>query len=165
MRRYTCLFSSARRRGSLTKTEKGIMKRSFMVSCVLSTNRSRSGFLPKIFAKWNDKATSHLVTIITFARIHYTDEEVEYLSRNDLDDGLIKDYSGRWCKDFFRVIIDFERRSDWNLSLAEIKKRLERSEREILLDYHMNLLAQRHPDSTEMKRILGKWSFVGGHRI
>jgi hypothetical protein len=97
--------------------------------------------------------------------VHYTPDEVDYLTRNDLTDGLIKDYSDRWCKDFFRVIIDFERRSDWNLSLAEIKKRLERSEREILLDVHMGMLQRRQPHSTEIKRIVGKWSFVRLHSV
>ena len=119
-----------------------------------------TGFLPELFRKWNDKGASHLVTIITFARIHFSDEEVEYLERNDLGLGLIKDYSGRWCKDFFRVIVDFERRTDWNLALAEIKRRLERSEMEILLEFHLMLLNQKHPNTREKRRIVGKWSFV-----
>ena len=123
------------------------------------------GFLPELFRKWNDKGASHLVTIITFARIHYSDEEVEYLERNDLGLGLIKDHTGRWCKDFFRVIVDFERRTDWNLALAEIKQRLERSEKEILLEFHLMLFNQKHAQSREKRRIVGKWSFVRYARL
>jgi len=119
-----------------------------------------TGFLPEVFARWNDKGATHLVTIVLFARVHYTDEEVGYLEENDLTLGLIKDYAGRWCKDFFRVIIDFERRTDWNLALAEIKRRIERSEREILLDVNLAEMEKQHPDSTAQKRVVGKWSFV-----
>jgi len=90
---------------------------------------------------------------------------VEYLERNDLGLGLIKDHSGRWCKDFFRVIVDFERRTDWNYALAEIKRRLERSEKEILLEFHLMLLNQKHPNTREKRRIVGKWSFVSGRRL
>jgi hypothetical protein len=118
------------------------------------------GFLPELFARWNEKGASHLVTIILFARVHYTEEEVAYMEKNDITLGLSKDYTGRWCKDFFRVIVDFERRSDWNLALAEIKRRVERSEREILLDVHLAELEQQHPGTQVQKRVIGKWSFV-----
>jgi hypothetical protein len=87
---------------------------------------------------------------------------VEYLERNDLSLGLFKDHTGRWCKDFFRVLIDFERRTDWNIALAEIKRRLERSEKEILLGFHLKLFDQKHANSREKRRIVGKWSFVRG---
>jgi len=100
------------------------------------------------------------VTIILFARVHYTDEEVAYLRENDLTLGLIKDYAGKWSKDFFRVIVDFERRTDWNLALAEIKRRIERSEREILLDFHLAEMERQHPNNRAQKRVVGKWSFV-----
>lgn len=82
------------------------------------------------------------------------------MQKHDLTAGLSKDYSGRWCKDFFRVLIDFERRSDWNLALSEIKKRLERMESEILMQYHLDQLEKRPKQADEKKRILGKWSFV-----
>ena len=117
------------------------------------------GFLPELFKRWTKKATSHLVTIIFFARVHYDADEVAYLQRHDLTLGLTKDYQGRWCKDFFRVAVDFERRSDWNQSLTEIKQRLEQSEYEILLDFHLAQLKEKGYE-TEEKRIVGQWSFV-----
>jgi hypothetical protein len=71
--------------------------------------------------------------------------------------GLIKDYSGRWCKDFFRVVIDFERRSDWHLALGDIKRRLVESEKDILMGYHLGFMGEHPEDKT---RIMGRWSFV-----
>ena len=72
---------------------------------------------------------------------------------------LIKDHSGKWCKDFYKVAIDFERKTDWSGSLGEIKKYLERSEKEILLEYHLGQLKGKDHEG-DQKRILGKWSFV-----
>jgi hypothetical protein len=117
------------------------------------------GLLPELFGRWHTKGTSHLVTIILFARIHYDADEVAYMNEHNITLGLTKDYAGRWCKDFFRVVIDFERRTDWNQALGEIKLALERSEREIMLDFHLDLLKGREHDFEE-KRIVGKWSFV-----
>lgn len=117
------------------------------------------GFLPELFGKWAKKSTSHLVTIILFSRIHYSDEEVEYMRQHGITLGLIKDYAGKWCKDFYKVAIDFERKNDWGQSLAEIKKYLERSEKEILLDYHLGQLRGKAHEG-DQRRILGKWSFV-----
>lgn len=82
------------------------------------------------------------------------------MEKNDLSLGLTRDYAGRWCKDFFRVVIDFERRTDWSQALPEIKKRLERSEREILLDFHLGLMDAQGKAEGEQKRIIGRWSFV-----
>jgi len=123
------------------------------------------GFLPDLFSKWAKKSASHLVSIILFARLHYDEEEVAFMEKHDLTAGLIKDYAGKWCKDFFRVVIDFERRSDWSQALPEIKLALERTEKEILLDYHLGLLASKGKDRPdEKKQILGSWSFVRLHR-
>jgi hypothetical protein len=101
------------------------------------------------------------VTIILFARVHYDADEVAYMERHGLTQGLTKDYANRWCKDFFRVAIDFERRPDWSQALPEIKRRLEKSEREILLDYHLLMMGERRrEDEDQERRILGCWSFV-----
>ena len=115
--------------------------------------------MPELFSRWEKKATSHLVTIIFFARVFYEPEEVDYLQKHDLSLGLTKDYRGRWCKDFFRVAIDSERRSDWSQALAEIKRRLEDSEQEILLDFHLNQSLKTGREG-DQKRIVGQWSFV-----
>ena len=135
---------------------RGIRKRSSMVgspAVKVSLSNCCTGFLPELFARWGSKSTSHLVTVIYFARIYYDAEEVAYMEQHDLLTGLSKDYAGRACKDFFRVAIDFERRSDWNIALSEIKQSLERCEREIIADAHL-------PKTGCQTRILGKWSFA-----
>lgn len=120
-----------------------------------------TGFLPDLFQRWTSIGASHLVTIILFARVYYTEEEVSYLESLDLTLGLMKDYHGRWCKDFFHVLYDFERKGDWMPALVEIKKRMERSEREILLDFQLSQLhGQDHPHAGAKKRIVGRWSFA-----
>ena len=122
-----------------------------------------AGFLPDLFSRWGKKGTSHLVTIIFFARVHYDAEEVAFLEKYDLTRGLIKDYSGRWCKDFFRVAIDFERRTDWNQALAQIKQVLEKCQKDITLDFHLDQMKDKGHE-VEDKRIMGRWSFVGDPR-
>jgi hypothetical protein len=83
------------------------------------------------------------------------------MNMHKLTVGLMKDHHGRWCKDFFRVAIDFERKGDWLPMLADIKKQFERSEREVLLDFHVSeLTAEEGKAPTEDIRILGRWSFA-----
>lgn len=84
---------------------------------------------------------------------------MQYLEKHDLTMGLITDCQGRPCKDFYRVVLDFVRRSDWSLALAEIKEFLERSEKEILLDFHLGMMSEEALRG-EQRRILGRWSFV-----
>ncbi|WVW80120.1 hypothetical protein I302_102095 [Kwoniella bestiolae CBS 10118] len=117
------------------------------------------GYLPDLFARWSEKGTSHVVTIIFFARIYYDEEDVAYLKKHDLAGSLIKDFSGRPCKDFFKVAVDLERRSDWTQALPEIKKQLERSEKELLLDYHFQLMGGKSYTGDQVK-IVGRWSFA-----
>ncbi|WWC68656.1 uncharacterized protein I206_102587 [Kwoniella pini CBS 10737] len=117
------------------------------------------GYLPDLFARWAEKGTSHVVTIIFFARIYYDEEDVEYLRKHDMAGSLTKDYAGRACKDFFKVAVDLERRNDWTQALPEIKRQLEGTERELMLDYHFQLMKGAHQDGDEVK-IVGRWSFA-----
>ncbi|WWC60281.1 uncharacterized protein I303_102850 [Kwoniella dejecticola CBS 10117] len=117
------------------------------------------GYLPDLFARWAEKGTSHVVTIIFFARIYYDEEDVEYLTKHGMTGSLTKDYSGRACKDFFKVAVDLERRSDWTQALPEIKRQLERTERELMLDYHFRLMGGKDYKGDEIK-VVGRWSFA-----
>lgn len=83
------------------------------------------------------------------------------MEKHRLTVGLMKDYRGMWCKDFFRVAVDFERKADWLPSLADIKKQFERCEREILLDFHLTKLRSSLGSAPEEDaRILGRWSYA-----
>lgn len=87
------------------------------------------------------------------------------MEKHNITLGLIKDYAGKWCKDFYKVAIDFERKSDWSGSLGEIKQYLERSEKEILLEYHLGQLNKGKAHAGDQKRIIGKWSFVRPNQV
>jgi hypothetical protein len=82
------------------------------------------------------------------------------MEEHGLTVGLRKDSNDKWVKDFYRVVFDFERRTDWVQALPEIKQRLEKSEREVLMDFHLGLMEGQKGKDTVPKRILGKWSFV-----
>jgi len=127
----------------------------------LNQQELTAGFLPDLFTRWSRLGASHLVSVVFFGRVYYDEQDVEYMNKHKLTIGLMKDCHGRWCKDFFRVVIDFERKADWLPMLADIKKRLERSEREILLDFHLGLLKSKSGTAAlEDIRILGNWSFA-----
>lgn len=82
------------------------------------------------------------------------------MEAHNITQGLSKDYAGRWCKDFFRVAFDFERRSDWAQALPEIKQRIETSERELISDFHLGLVDAQPEKDDVQRRLLGKWSFA-----
>lgn len=81
------------------------------------------------------------------------------MHKHGISAGLIQDHTGKWCKDFYKVAIDFERKTEWSQTLGEIKRYLERSEKEILLEYHLGQLKGKDHEG-DQKRIIGKWSFV-----
>jgi hypothetical protein len=54
------------------------------------------GFLPELFSKWKQVGTNHVVSIVMFARVWY---DFHY-------DGCLRDFKGRYYKDFYRVIVD-----------------------------------------------------------
>lgn len=82
------------------------------------------------------------------------------MEEHGITDGLTKDYAGRWCKDFFRVVCDGERRADWAQALPLIKQRIETSERELIRDFHLGLLTVQPDKEHVQRRLLGKWSFA-----
>jgi hypothetical protein len=90
----------------------------------------------------------------------YHPPSVKYMEEHNLTVGLHKDSTGKWCKDFFRVVYDFERRTDWVQALPEIKQRLECSQKEMLMDFHLGLMEGKEGNEMVQKRILGHWSFV-----
>jgi hypothetical protein len=90
----------------------------------------------------------------------YHPDSVEFMRTHNLTLGLHQDPTGKWCKDFFRVVYEHERRSDWAQTLPTIKQRLEKSEREILMEVHLGLLEGQEGKDMVQKKILGHWSFV-----
>jgi hypothetical protein len=97
--------------------------------------------------------------LVLFARAFYDDEDVKYMEKNEATLGLMKDFRGRWCKDFYRVVMDFERRSDWLTALPEVKRAIQRAEREVFLEFNLGQMAGKGHDG-ECKRVIGWWSYA-----
>lgn len=75
--------------------------------------------------RWKKAKTAHSVSIIFFSRMFYTKAEVELLTqqanenKTELPIGVYKD---KYYRDFYKVIVDNETRSDWFSVLKDLKR-------------------------------------------
>ena len=82
-----------------------------------------NGFLPQLFSKWKEVPCTHVLSIVLFARVHY----------NEKQDGVSdRDSSGRFYKDFYKVVVDNEFKSDWFPILRQLKRNFLNFNRDIL---------------------------------
>jgi DEP domain-containing protein 5 len=88
------------------------------------------GFLPELFSKWKLTGTNHVVSIILFARIIYTDKLNEIPLQTSLQ--FHKDAYGRYCRDFYRVVVDWETRVDWSQMAVPLKHEFIRFQQDVL---------------------------------
>ncbi|KAJ3412424.1 vacuolar membrane-associated protein iml1 [Chytridiales sp. JEL 0842] len=87
------------------------------------------GFLPDLFASWKRTGTNHVVSIVLFTRIFFK----ESTTRSDeQSEPLLRDSSGRMYRDFYRVVVDWETRSDWAQVLIPLKKEFIQFEKDVL---------------------------------
>lgn len=87
-------------------------------------------FLPELFRRWNDHSTNHIVSIILFSRVFYSDrDEREVIGEH----ALHYDEEGRLYRDFYKVIADWETRADWTTVIVPLKKEFIQYQREILM--------------------------------
>ncbi|KAF9434081.1 vacuolar membrane-associated protein iml1 [Entomortierella beljakovae] len=103
------------------------------------------GFLPNLFARWRGKRdgkleldlpTNHVVSIVLFSRIFYQKEEEERFQKFGYPggfSGLQKSEDGRYFQDFYKVVIDWEARTDWTTAIIPLKEEIMRYQRDILL--------------------------------
>jgi hypothetical protein len=99
-----------------------------------------------------------VVTIILFARVFYNANEIEHLAnlqpRGRFLSALQHDpYLGSY-KDFYKVIVDFETRQEWQSIMPELKKQMLDTHEEILLIYHTD-----EDEAAEVK-IIGRLGYV-----
>ncbi|KAJ3174415.1 vacuolar membrane-associated protein iml1 [Geranomyces variabilis] len=103
------------------------------------------GFLPHLFTKWKDAGANHVVSIVLFARIYYqTDEndpeETETSSlfaeknapSSERSVPVLIDSAGRPYRDFYKVVVDWETRSDWGQVLVPLKREFISFQRDVL---------------------------------
>lgn len=73
-----------------------------------------SNFLPHLFNRWKDEGTNHVVSIVLFTRVFY---------ETRIDDPLINEAAdGRFYKDFYKVLADWETTDDWMAIIGPLKK-------------------------------------------
>jgi hypothetical protein len=73
-----------------------------------------SNFLPNLFSKWKDEGTNHVVSIVLFTRVFY---------ETKIHDPLINQAAdGRFYKDFYKVLADWETTDDWMTIIGPLKK-------------------------------------------
>ncbi|CAG8462546.1 3945_t:CDS:2 [Diversispora eburnea] len=112
------------------------------------------GFFTELFHNWKEMGTNHVVSIVLFSRIFYDyDEDL----KGDLDlwhdSTVINDHEKRLYKDFYKVIVDWETRSDWSTALKELKNEL--------LNYQPSiLLREKKRDDGVYKVLSGKNSYA-----
>jgi hypothetical protein len=80
------------------------------------------GFLPELFSRWKQVGTNHVVSIVMFARVYFPLYHADCL----------RDHQGRYYKDFYHVLVDWETRQDWSVILTDLKKEFSQFQRDIL---------------------------------
>ncbi|CAG8507228.1 1648_t:CDS:2 [Cetraspora pellucida] len=107
-------------------------------------------FFSELFKYWKQLGTNHVISIVLFSRIFYDYEYLENDSELQAESSLMKDYDNRWCKDFYKVIVDWETRSDWSSVLMSLKNELLNYQPAVLMrnkkcqDGYYNVLAGRN---------------------
>lgn len=112
--------------------------------------------MPELFQRWKDAHVNHVVTIVIFARVYYDEQEVEYLNQLGITgrEALLHSPHAGYYKDFYRVIVDFETRSEWSTILPVLKQQLLETHEAILLNHHLG------GDAADEAKIIGRLSFV-----
>ncbi|KXS12070.1 hypothetical protein M427DRAFT_147259, partial [Gonapodya prolifera JEL478] len=89
-----------------------------------------NGFLLDLYERWRHMGTNHLVTIVLTTRVFYPpDMDHTLLGTNGIQrDGR----TGRFYRDFYRVVIDFEARAEWPEVLRKLKEAFARFEADVL---------------------------------
>lgn len=77
-----------------------------------------NNFLPQLFNRWKEQGTNHVVSIILFTRVFYDDGG----STDSYDDLICKGDDGRYYKDFYKVLADWETTDDWTSILGLLKE-------------------------------------------
>lgn len=91
------------------------------------------GFLPELFHRWRVLGTNHVVSIVLCARVLYDSTDIthhgELLSRDPAVHrhfpGDASDTTSTWYKDFYKVVVDWETRTDWASVLPAVKEEVQ----------------------------------------
>ncbi|KAI9316637.1 hypothetical protein BX666DRAFT_1945315 [Dichotomocladium elegans] len=85
-----------------------------------------NNFLPELFNKWKEEGTNHVVSIVLFTRVFYD-------TNDPLDELVNKSEDGRYYKDFYKVIADWETTDDWISVIRPLKDEQLKFQRNVLM--------------------------------
>ncbi|KAJ1816828.1 vacuolar membrane-associated protein iml1, partial [Coemansia sp. RSA 2675] len=74
-----------------------------------------NSFLAELFRRWKEKQLNHMVTIVMFSRWFYNVRDSLFFQ-----DLILDEDSGKYYRDYYKVIADMEVRPDWSAFLPEI---------------------------------------------
>ncbi|XP_077776169.1 GATOR1 complex protein DEPDC5 isoform X2 [Podarcis muralis] len=80
-----------------------------------------NGFLADLFTKWKEKNCSHEVTVVLFSRTFYDAKSLNEFPETQRA-SIQQDHEGRFYEDFYKVVVQNERREEWTSLLVTIKK-------------------------------------------
>ncbi|XP_077691611.1 GATOR1 complex protein DEPDC5 isoform X10 [Eretmochelys imbricata] len=80
-----------------------------------------NGFLADLFTKWKEKNCSHEVTVVLFSRTFYEAKSIDEFPEI-YRASIRQDHEGRFYEDFYKVVVQNERREEWTSLLVTIKK-------------------------------------------
>nr|KAF6403261.1 hypothetical protein HJG59_003822 [Molossus molossus] len=80
-----------------------------------------NGFLADLFTKWKEKNCSHEVTVVLFSRTFYDAKSLDEFPEVNRA-SIRQDHKGRFYEDFYKVVVQNERREEWTSLLVTIKK-------------------------------------------
>ncbi|XP_006869348.1 PREDICTED: DEP domain-containing protein 5 isoform X5 [Chrysochloris asiatica] len=83
--------------------------------------KSVNGFLADLFIKWKEKNCSHEVTVVLFSRTFYDAKSIDEFPEVNRA-SIRQDHKGRFYEDFYKVVVQNERREEWTSLLVTIKK-------------------------------------------
>ncbi|XP_021112916.1 DEP domain-containing protein 5 isoform X10 [Heterocephalus glaber] len=80
-----------------------------------------NGFLADLFTKWREKNCSHEVTVVLFSRTFYDAKSIDEFPEINRA-SIRQDHKGQFYEDFYKVVVQNERREEWTSLLVTIKK-------------------------------------------
>uniref|UniRef100_A0A8C5M0L9 DEP domain containing 5, GATOR1 subcomplex subunit n=1 Tax=Leptobrachium leishanense TaxID=445787 RepID=A0A8C5M0L9_9ANUR len=81
-----------------------------------------NGFLSDLFNKWKEKNCSHEITVVLFSRTFYDAKSIDEFPEIHRNASVLEDHKGRFYEDFYKVVVQTERRDEWTSLLVTIKK-------------------------------------------
>ncbi|KAM9329765.1 GATOR1 complex protein DEPDC5-like [Gastrophryne carolinensis] len=82
-----------------------------------------NGFLSDLFNKWKEKNCSHEVTVVLFSRTFYDAKSIDEFPESHRNNAtVVQDHQGRFYEDFYKVVVQNERREEWTSLLVTVKK-------------------------------------------